>query len=215
MLIERAGKKYDQARRRIYGGVLIFAVAAGISLTAVPALRERLFDRIYILKISATGEAEPEIIIPMGVNDIPYPEEFLRQPPGPTTASRVHAESARKIIVVQSDIPSITPPVLSGTGSANYKDSKEEDDSPVFQQGETEREAYEKTLAANEKLASMIQGGNPGLSFKTWGAARRGGNIYWVRVIFQNADGVEAEYIWQADLSSGKTAPLNFNARSL
>ena len=209
------GKGYDKVRRRIYGGVLLFAVTAGILLAVVPAIRARLLDRIYIFKTAISGEVLPEIT-PIGENDIPYPEEFLR-PSSKTTVSRPPDEPLQKRrIVVQTDVPSITPPMLLGVVDSGKftKNEEGEDDSLRFQQGEIEREAYEKTLTANEKLASMVRGGDHELSFKTWGAAHRDGGVYWVRVIFRNASGADMEYIWQTDIYSGKTAPLNFNARS-
>jgi len=215
-------KGYDRARRRFYGGVLIFAVVSGILLTAVPAIRARLSDRIDILKTAMTGEVQPDIT-PMGENDIPYPEEFLRPASGAVVSQPSVEPLIKRLAKVQPDVPVIKPPVLLAADSGsnakvaesveteNYEDS----DSPRFLQGEIEREAYEKTLAANDKLAAMVQGGNSELIFKTWGAARRDGDVYWVRVIFQNASGVDVEYIWQTDPVSGRTSPLNFNARSL
>ena len=217
MGIERSGadnKGHDRVRRRIYGGILIFTAAAGISLSAVPALRARLFDRIYILKTAMTGGTQPDIA-PIGENDIPYPEEFMRPASG-AAASRPQTESVQiRRITVQSDVPSKTPPALLGAAPpGRIAESEEDADSPRFLQGEIEREAYEITLAANEKLASLVQVGDHETGFKAWGAAHRGGGVYWVRVIFRNASGDDVEYIWQTDVSSGKTAPLNFNARS-
>ena len=209
------GKGYDKVRRQVYGGVLLFAVTAGILLAVVPAIRARLLDRIYSLKTAISDEALPEIT-PIGENDIPYPEEFLR-PSSKAAALRPPDEPVQKRrIVVKTDVPSITPPMLLEVADSGKftEDEEGDEDSPRFQQGEIEREAYEKTLAANEKLASMVQGGDQELSFKTWGAAHRDGGVYWVRVIFLNASGADMEYIWQTDIYSGKTAPLNFNARS-
>jgi hypothetical protein len=208
-------KEYGRARRWIYNGTLLLAVASGVSLAVVPALRLRLLDRIFILKTAITGETKPDIT-PIGENDIPYPEEFLRSGSA-AVGSRPPAETVQKrLIIAQPGAPSITPPVLLGAAdSGSAAESEENDgDSPRFQQGEIEREAYEKTLASNEKLAAAVQGGDHELSFKTWGAAPRDGGVYWVRVIFRNASGADVEYIWQTDVSSGKTSPLNFNARS-
>ena len=205
-------KRCDPARRLVYGGMLIFAVAVGILLTTVPAIRSRLFNRIHTLKTAMTGKTQ-QGIMNMGENDFPYPDEFMRKGSDPVVTVQP-AEPDRRLLLVQKDgAPLITPPILIGTegsGSPAYAD--EDDDSPHFQQGDIEREAYEKTLAANEKLADMVRGGEE-FGFKTWGAARRNGDVYWVRVIFQNASGDEVEYIWQADISSGSVAPLNFNAR--
>jgi hypothetical protein len=209
---------HEIARRRFYGGVLLFTVAAGISLTAVPAIRARLLDRIHVLKIAIAGEEQPDIM-PVGENDIPYPEEYMR-PASSAVALRPFAESApKRLTIVQPDVPIVTPPVLlgakdSGKAAGAAVETEDDEDLLRFQQGEMEQEAYEKTLAANGKLAAMTQGGNPELNFKTWGASRRDGNIYWVRVIFQDTSGADMEYIWQTDISSGRSTPLNFNARN-
>ena len=216
-MADSGNKGHERIRRRIYGGVLIFAAAVFVSLTVIPAIRARLVDRVHFLEAAASGGTQP-VITPIGENDIPYPDEFMR-PSSSAVVSRPTGESTQKrLIVVQSDVSSITPPVLLGSADAGRFAETEQDDnedSPRFLQGEIEREAYEKTLAANEKLALMIQDGNHELSFKTWGAALMDGGVYWVRVIFQNESGADVEYIWQTDISSGKTAPLNFNARSL
>ena len=215
-IIERAAddKKFDAVRQRFYGCVLVFAVTSAVLLTAVPVVNARLFDRIQIIKTAMTGEAQSDIIN-TGENDIPYPEEFMR-PASSAVVSRPPAEPARRPATAQ-----ITPPVLIGTtGYENpaevYEDDEddEDDDAPRFLQGDIEREAYEKTLEANEKLAAIVMNGNQVLSFKTWGAARRHGNVYWVRLIFQNESGADVEYIWQTDITSGSVSPLNFNARS-
>ena len=215
-MAESGNKKHGRIRRRIYGGVLVFAVAAGISLTVIPALRARLFDRIHILIAAATDEPQP-VITPMGENDIPYPEEFLR-PSSSAVVSFPSDEPAQKQrIAVQPNVASITPPVLLNAMDAGRfaeVEQSDDDDSPRFVQGEIEREAFEKTLAANEKLALMVENGNNELSFKTWSAAHMDGGVYWVRVIFENKPGADVEYIWQTDIFSGKTAPLNFNARN-
>jgi len=216
-MVESGNKGHDLIRRRIYGGALIFAVAVGISLTAIPTLRARLFDRIHILKTAATGESQP-VITSIGENDIPYPEEFMRPVSGAVVSRSPDEPAQKRLGIVQSDVPLIKPSILSGAANAGRfaeSEPEKDDDSPGFIQGENELEAYEKTLAANEKLASLVQGGNQELSFKTWGAILMDEGVYWVRVIFQNASGADVEYIWQTDISSGKTAPLNFNARSL
>jgi hypothetical protein len=214
---------YDRVRRRVYGGVLIFAVIVVISLAAIPALRARLLDRIDILRTAVSGEVRPPDITLMGESDIPYPEEFMR-PASAAAVARPSAEPVlRRLPAVQPNVPSITLPVLSGTGAGDLAEAEEveeagndeDSDLPRFLQGEIEREVYEKTLAANEKLAAMVQGGDPEFVFSTWGAARRDEGVYWVRVIFQNASGADVEYIWQTDPVSGRTVPLNFNARSL
>ena len=86
--------------------------------------------------------------------------------------------------------------MLLTTNAESSVKSEKENDTPRFQQGETERETYEKTLSANEKLTVMIRGNDPDFSYKTWGAIHRDSDVYWVRLIFQNAAGDEIEYIW-------------------
>jgi hypothetical protein len=88
------------------------------------------------------------------------------------------------------------------------------DDGLPYGQGEIARQAYELVLKSQKKLAAMVAGDSPGLEFKGWGAARRGEDLYWVRVGFDGPDGPE-EYIWQVRLSLGEITPLSFNARSL
>ena len=206
-------KRYDHARRRFYNGTLLFAVVACISLAVVPAFRARLFDRIYILKTAMTNETQPDIT-PIGEIDIPYPEEYLRPASSAVLAGPPAEPVQKRLIVAHAEVPTITPPVLLiSADSENFTETEEDDDSLRFQQGEIEREAYEKTLAAHEKLAAMVQGGDHELSFITWGAAQRDGGVFWVRVIFRNSAGADMQYIWQTDIYSGKTAPLNFNAR--
>ena len=214
-MAESGGKKYDGQRRWFYGGALIFAAVVGILLTAVPPIRARLFDRLHILKTAMRGDDMPEIT-PIGENDIPYPEEFMR-PRSSTVVTRPSPEPFQKRLSdAQAAGQVIRPPVLLGTdGAVIPAEAKEDDDNTIrFLQGEIERETYEKTLAANEKLALAVRGGDSGLSYKAWGAAQRNGSVYWVRVIFQNASGADVEYIWQTDISSGKADPLNFNARN-
>jgi len=207
-------KTSNQARRRVYGGILIFSVAVGITLTGVPALRARMVERVHILKTAMTGEIQMDIL-PIGENDIPYPEEFMRPRPS--------APAARPP-VIQANNQSIRPPALLGMAdsrsSINSNDEGDDDDKNNeneirFQQGEIELEVYEKTLAVNEKLAGMTLGGNSELSLKTWGVTHRNEDIYWVRVVFQNASGAEVEYIWETNITSGRSVPLNFNARNL
>lgn len=216
ILFKSDNKGYDRIRRRIYGGVLVFTVVTCASLTAIPALRTLLFDRVHRLRTAAMGESQP-VIIQMSEDDIPYPEEFMRQTTGVLVPRSTDELAQKRGIIINPDVPSITPPLLAispETGRFTETEQDENDDSPRFLQGEIEQEAYEKTLAANEKLALMVQGDDRELSFKTWGAVLMDGGVYWVRVIFQTASGVDKEYIWQTDISSGKTVPLNYNARN-
>jgi len=52
------------------------------------------------------------------------------------------------------------------------------------------------------------------MKFKTWDAANRQDDVYWVRLKFNN-EGVESEYIWQVKLLSQEVSPLSYNAKSI
>jgi hypothetical protein len=70
-------------------------------------------------------------------------------------------------------------------------------------------------LQSNPAVAQMVQGKDPALKFKSWDAANRGEDTYWVRLTFQSQGNTEAEYIWTVKVQEKKVSPLNFNARSL
>ena len=224
MVTEKDGKR----RRRVYGGLLIFVVFAGILMIGLPQLRTRLFDRIHLIRNAVTGETPPDIL-PMGELGILYPEEFARQ------ASPENPNAPRSAILRQPAEPDTSADTVSrrrltvvspeGISSSKTQPANDSTDlTPRFQQGVPEREAYEKVLAANTLLSGMVEGGNPQLRFKTWDAARRGEELYWVRVIFtstvdakdaNDSTGKDVEYIWQVEGANDKVTPLNFNARSL
>ncbi|MDR1727374.1 MAG: hypothetical protein LBT74_05525 [Acidobacteriota bacterium] len=216
----------DKARRRVYGGLLAFAVCAGVLLCGLPQLRERLVGRSRLLKGALAGDARPEIL-PMGEDELPYPEEFAipdpppvqpaprgaslrpsREPDRPADEAGQVGAGARRRLTVPSPAAGAAHDGGGAPGDADLGQA------PRFQQGAKEREAYDKVLAANPKLADMVAGLDAGLRFKTWAAAHRGGELYWVRVTFAGADGKDVEYIWRVD-AAGTVAPLSFNARSL
>ncbi len=87
---------------------------------------------------------------------------------------------------------------------------------PVFKQGTIEREAYNQVLGKYTTVSGMVTGNNPALHFKSWAAAKREEDIYWVRLIFeQTSDKSEISYIWEVRVSAKQVTPLNYNARSL
>ena len=83
-----------------------------------------------------------------------------------------------------------------------------------YQKGKIEQEAYDLLLKSKPTVAGMVQGSNPSLQFKSWDAASRGDDTYWVRLIFQS-EGNDQEYIWQVKLQSSQVTPLSYNARSI
>ena len=84
-----------------------------------------------------------------------------------------------------------------------------------YQKGKTEQDAYDVLLKSSSTVTALVQGSNPSLKFKSWDAANRGEDTYWVRLKFQSEGNSDAEYIWQVKLQSNQATPLNFNARSL
>ena len=227
-------EKDNRRRRWIYNGLLIFVVVAGILLVGLPQLHTRLFDRIHLLRRAAAGETRPDILS-MGENIIPYPEEFTRSvsPENPnaprsailrsTSLSVEPAEPVEPVDTVRRR--RLTVPSQGGTPYSDTQSTDSDADlTPRFQQGATEKEAFEKVLTANATLSGMMDGSNPQMRFKAWGAAHRGEGLYWVRVVFTSTAGTEdandaagkdVEYIWQVEDATDKVTALNFNARSL
>ncbi len=78
-----------------------------------------------------------------------------------------------------------------------------------------EQQAYDLLLKSNPTVAGMVQGSNPSLHFKSWDAANRGEDTYWVRLKFQSNGNPEEEYIWQVKIQANQVTPLSFNARSI
>ena len=88
-------------------------------------------------------------------------------------------------------------------------------DEPKYQKGQIEQKAYDLLLKTLPVVAGMVQGSNPDLQFKSWDAASRGDDVYWVRLKFQPKEGSESEYIWLVKLQSGQVTPHNYNAREI
>lgn len=219
-------------RSRVYKGLLLFIILVGLPTIAIPKLRNRLSNRIQILR-AAWMQNEQPAITQAGANTNPFPQEYER-PAVPnrdkTKLSAIANPSVMQKTSVSEDSPIKVVKILqsskqkAGKSSAvSDNDSENEaissEDSanslPQYNQGKNEREAYELVLKSNKTLATMVKGENPALHWKSWGAAHRGDDNYWVRVIFLNQDKTEIEYIWQVKLTSGEISPLSYNARSI
>ena len=221
-------KKNLFTRRRIYAGLLTFVIVVGGGMLVISPVRHRLQDRAQRLKAAFAGDIKP-IAAKVGENIEPFPEEFARPAPpaqsetavypGPASVRRSAPKATRHIRIPPVSGGVGTPPVLvredaSGAPEDNPRIISSEA-GPKYQQGKIERDAYDMVLKSNKVLADMVQGGNPALHFKSWDAAFRGEDIYWVRVIFQNEKKQDVEYIWQVAISIGEITPLSFNARAL
>jgi hypothetical protein len=103
----------------------------------------------------------------------------------------------------------------ASAGAPDAVASVSENEAPKYQKGPMEQSAYDLLLKANSTVADIIKGTHPGLHFKSWDAAKREGDTYWVRLKLQMDKNPEAEYIWTVKLQSKQVAPLNFNAKSI
>ncbi len=186
------------------------------------------------LKTAMAGEVKP-VSIKVGEYQEPFPAEFerptsplpvlppvnvvdkvYRMTPGgyipPPAASRARpGPSTAKAIPLppaMSETAKLAQPVAPEAAPSN-------DTEPKYQTGALEQEAYQLLLQANPIIAGMVQGSNPGLRFKSWDAAARGNDTYWVRIKFQSEGNPDVEYIWQVKLEAKQVRPLNFNARTL
>jgi hypothetical protein len=231
MAVSIAVNLEDRMRGRIYKGLLLFIILAGLPTIAIPKLHNRLNDRIRLLR-TAWIQNELTSIAQTGANANPFPREYERpaaqngdetQLPGIANfvfkpKAPVSEGSPFKVIKV---LPNQSQP--KSPAIANYKTTEmgrvsAEDPAnsiPQYRQGKNEKEAYDLVLKLNKILAAMVQGGNPSLRLKTWGAAWHGEDSYLVRVIFLNQEKMEIEYIWQVNLASGAISPLSHNARSI
>ncbi|HSW39040.1 MAG TPA: hypothetical protein VLL97_06065 [Acidobacteriota bacterium] len=224
---------FYQKRQKIYHGLLGFVIIAGLPMLFVPGLRETLSDRVTAIR-TAISLQTPPVVMTIGVDTEPFPEEYLK----PEPPIRLPAQASASIRTIypgeKSSVPSIKPqpqdqvvadtqryrplllrdgPVAEATDAAIMQEKVEK--GPVYSQGEKDREAYELVMRFNENLARMVRGEDPERYFKSWGSAHRGGDLYWVRVTFQMDESPDQEYIWEVNLESGRVSPLSFNARRI
>ena len=219
-------------RKRVYGGLLIFLIATGVSLTAVTPLRNRLLTRIHELKGAVSGETKPAMVQAGDVQD-PFPEEF-EKPSYPSVAQVLNIPAAPIVYdgpIRRESQPRSTPrrtlkipPAgealpLSGEGEEQGEPGESEvsvnnENHPDYKQGTIEQEAY-ALLRSNPAVEALVQGSDPSLKFVTWDAANRGEDIYWVRLNFRQDGKPDIEYIWQVQIHTKTVKPLNFNARTL
>lgn len=130
---ETGWSRYNRRRHRIYLGILVFVVVAGLPMIGIPSLRYRLRTRIQGLRAAYKGE--PAVQAPafarVGENREPFPRAYERQPPLPAYLPKIEPPAARPplgIILGREDTPSSIaasepqsssrrPSRASGTGS--------------------------------------------------------------------------------------------------
>ena len=211
--------RYHAFLYRIYFGLLLFVVVAGLPVVVIPSLRHRLATRVTTLREAWSGASRstiPPIVAKVGENTEAFPKEYeiplQTWGKGPGTFEirmpvfRAGGQAGARQETPKPQAEGTSEPAEEGTGEAAV----------TYQQGDTERRAYEIVLKSNESIAGMVQGKDPSLRFVKWAAAKRDEDTYWVDLTFKsNSDGTEAHYVWQVILSSGHVAPLSARARAL
>ncbi len=229
---------FYKARQRVSMGLLIFVVVVGLPIVGVPHLRQRLSTRVLALKSAMSGEIKPATL-EVGANKQPFPAEYERPalpvpraPELPETARLFTmnpsgtmapvAPAPRPRTVLRAKIETPPPSQPSQPSMSESAESKEPAAAPAdtsgelkYQTGKAEQEAYALLLKSNATIAGMVQGSNPALKFKSWDAASRGEDTYWVRLKFQSNGSPDVEYIWQVKVQANEVTPLSYNARSI
>ncbi len=214
--------RFFAIRRRFYGTLLLFVTLIGLPIVGVPGLRERLSQRSMAFRSAFSNEIIP-VKVAVGENQQPFPVEFER--PEPLSPKALQLPAAGGILV--AEFPSNAPPRIftipkpaqppeEALSVASAEDPPEgAEDEPRYQKGEMEQAAYDLLLGSNPTAAKMARGGDSSFVFKSWDAASRGDDIYWVRLKFKSEATAEVEYIWQVRLQSKSVTPLNHNAREI
>ena len=211
--------RYRVLLYRVYFGLLLFVVLVGLPVVGIPSLRHRLATRVTMLKEAWSGagrSAVPPILAKVGENTEAFPKEYeiplqtWGKGPGmfeigtPVFRAGGQAGAAQETPEPQAEEASAQAESDAGEATVTY------------QQGDTERKAYEIVLKSSESVAGLVQGKDPSLRFVKWAAARRDEDTYWVDLTFKSgSNGAEAHYIWQVTLSSGRVTPLSARARAL
>jgi hypothetical protein len=226
---------FYRKRRKVYKGLLIFVIVAGLPIVFVPPMRETLSERVEALRTAITGEIPP-IVMNVGIDAEPFPEVYLRpEPPirllaqspassrspgtpSPEQGSVLSGKTVSKPAAA-SDRGHYQPPLFREDAGMKAQDPgavpEKSQDGPVYSQGEKDREAYELVLKSNVHLAGMVRGDDPVHRFKSWGSTHRGGDLYWVRITIQSDEPNDQDYIWEVYLEAGRVVPLSFHARRI
>jgi hypothetical protein len=219
---------FYKTRRRIYGVLLLFVVAVGVPTAAVPKLRGRLVSRAQAIWNAAIGKREP-VMVQVGENQEPLPAEFewpappvVQMPQLPATTKVLTTPQGGYLLRRDGARPSSKAgdtERLSAQGEEALEDTEAEpaaaDNEPKYQQGKVEQEVYNLLLNSNPAIAEIAKGKNPSFKFKSWDAAGRGEDTYWVRLKLETEGKPVADYIWQVKLGSKQVSPLNYNARTI
>ena len=103
--------RYNRRRHRIYLGILVFVVVAGLPMIGIPSLRYRLRTRVQGLRAAYAGApaVQAAAFARVGENREPFPRAYERQQPLPAYLPKIEAPAARPprgIILGGEDTPS-------------------------------------------------------------------------------------------------------------
>jgi hypothetical protein len=217
-----------------YTGLLLWVVIVGLPIVAIPSLRDRLSERIFVLKTAISGDIMPATA-QVGANPGGFPKEFEAPVPAafgpfsPAASERktytmiapgLIAPETRKVprrmrilevpsrealgVLLEPDTPS-APAV-----------SKEPEPEVQFRQGNSEKDAYTLLMRSSTSIAGLVRGSNPSLRFVSWGAMHKGEDVFWVRLKFQSEETPgEVDYIWEVKVKTSEVIPLSYNAKSV
>lgn len=224
-------KRFFRKRQKIYNLLLLFVVIVGLPIISAPSLRQRLSLRTLTLETAFQGKMMP-LQAMVGENQEPVPPEFEK--PEPLRPSPPKLPPLDRIFTAEMDSQAPAPPdktyvppsqaaatgqlpfpAISDQENLEEEAGEPDEEGPKYQQGAVEQEVYDILLQSNPAIAAMVQGSDPSLSFDSWGVTHRGDDTYWVRLIFQNADGQNVDYIWEVRLTTKQVTPLSHNARTI
>jgi hypothetical protein len=237
--------RFYKVRQRINGGLLIFVVVIGLPLIGVPSLHDRLSQRVLGFKLALSDSGVVPVTVKVGENMQPFPAEYeqpapiLPSPPKLPPLDRIFTLERNKFAQPLQSLPTPVPftpavprasvsrkePAAADRDRPEFSIKREESpedlqdssqsDEPKYKKGQIEQSAYDLLLKTFPTVDKMVQGGNPDLQFKSWDAANRGDDVYWVRLKFQSKENPEIEYIWVVKLQSSQVSPFNYNAREI
>ena len=224
---------FDSTRLRVYTGLLLFIVIAGLLLVSIPSLRRRLSTRSHELIAAISGETKPAGV---QIGSIKEPQPELFKVPIPSVPHPFTLPQALKSFNFGgSQKPAPSAPAMARKPVLSYepihlsptrKDAPEfsenvdktapnaEESEVIFKQGKSEQEAYDILLQKSSAVAGLVHGSDPSIKFIAWDAANRQDDVYLVRLKFTN-EGVESIYIWQIKLQLKEVTPLSSNAKSI
>lgn len=222
------GSHYHQ---RIYMGLLVFVVVAGVPMVGLPSLRHRLEARVETLQSAAQGKPVAQAALAkVGENRAPFPQEYERpQWERPAVLPKFEYTPRQSFHVTaggeSKSGEEVVAPVLrkaepksdqANAGAAAATGEVAAKSGPEYKKGKPEQDAYDILVNSNPTLAGMIKGSDPTLKFQDWSAAAMDLGSYNVSVSFlQTSDNVVRKYIFNVKIETKAIMPLSAYAREI